>query len=105
MRIMQVGDNFIAKIMMICIYSAFHFVTLEEYYSGYLYLPIFNGVSDGSIAIVALSFATGFVGNNIWATPLYDGTWLNIDGVTVLTLGQLGALGTSTACFLLHIYK
>ena len=105
MRIMQVGDNFIAKIMMIGIYSAFHFVTLEEYYSGYLYLPIFNGVSDGSIAIVALSFATGFVGNNIWATPLVDGTWLNIDGVTVLTLGQLGALGTATACFLLHIYK
>lgn len=84
---MQVGDNLIAKIMMMCVYSAFHFVTLEEYYSGYLYLPIFNGVSDGSIAIVGLSFLTATVGNNVWATPVIDGTWLKIDGVTELTIG------------------
>jgi hypothetical protein len=73
--------------MLVCIYSAFHFVTLEEYYSGYLYLPIFNGVSDGSIVIVLLSFFTAYYGNNFWATPYIDGTWLGIDGVTILTYG------------------
>lgn len=87
MRLVQVGDNFIAKIFMISVFSAFHFVTLEEYYSGYLYLPIFNGVSDGSIFLIALSIFTGLVGNNYWATPWIDGRWLNIDGVTTLTYG------------------
>jgi hypothetical protein len=32
MRLLQTGDNFIAVIMFVGIYSAFHFATLEEYY-------------------------------------------------------------------------
>lgn len=87
LRLMQVGDNLIAKIMTICILSAFHFITLEEYYSGYLFLPMFNGVSDGSVFIILSSLYSATQGNNMWATPLYDGTWLNIDGVTILTAG------------------
>jgi hypothetical protein len=77
----------IAKTMQIAIFAAFHFTTLEEYYSGHLYLPPLNGVSDGSIFLIGLSFYTGYYGNNMWATPIYDGTWLNIAGVTYLTVG------------------
>lgn len=95
----------IAKIMLVSVMTAFHFVTLEEYYSGFLYLPPFNGVSDGSIPIILLSILTGYYGNNMWATPLMDGTWLNFEGVTVLTYGQCAALGVSVACQLLAIYK
>lgn len=105
MRVMQVGDNAISKIMLFSVMSAFHMVTLEEYYSGFLYLPPLNGVSDGSIAIVLLSFITGYTGNNYWATPLIDGTWLGLNGVTVLTLGQIAALGVSLVCQLLAFYK
>jgi hypothetical protein len=76
MRLLQTGDNLIAVIMFVGIYSAFHFATLEEYYVGTLHLPIFNGVSDGSVLIIAISFVTGCLGNNIWTTPAFDGTWL-----------------------------
>lgn len=30
---------------------------------------------------------TGYYGNNFWATPVVDGGWLNLDGVTMLTYG------------------
>ncbi len=105
MRVLQVGNNFLACIMMIGIYSAFHFTTLEEYYVGTLYLPIGNGVSDGSGAIILFSAMTCFVGNNFWATPWFDATWMNVEGVTVLTYGQFFALATGTITFLSHFGK
>jgi hypothetical protein len=91
--------------MICCIYSAFHFVTLEEYYSGYLYLPIFNPVSDGSIAIILLDLYTAYHGNNFWATPYCDGTWLNMDGVTILTYGQVFGIFISACTFLYQLFK
>lgn len=105
MRIAQVGDNAIAKLMQVGVYSAFYFGTLEEYYVGHLHLPIFNGVSDGSIALILLSILTGYCGNNMFATPYYDGTWLKIEGVTVLTYGQIicGSIGIVT--IFLSFYK
>ena len=72
MRLIQVGNNLTAYVFMIGLYSAFHFTTLEEYYTGTLYLGPCNGVSDGSFVIVVASFITGIVGNNFWATPIYE---------------------------------
>jgi hypothetical protein len=82
-----VGDNLIGQIAIVSIYAAFHFVTLEEYYSGFLYMPLGNPVSDGSIVLIGVCIFSGIVGNNFWATPWIDGTWLNITGVTTLTYG------------------
>jgi hypothetical protein len=45
----------VAYIFMLGIYSAFHFITLEEYYSGVLYLGPFNGVSDGLMIVLGLT--------------------------------------------------
>jgi hypothetical protein len=48
---------------------------MEEYYLGELTLPVCNGVSDGSFAIVGLTLLSAVIGgNNIWATPVYDAT-------------------------------
>ena len=69
--------------------AAFHFTTLEEYYVGTLKLPVCNAVSDGSLLIILLYLVTGITGNWIWTIHICDGTWLNIDGIEELTLGQI----------------
>ena len=69
--------------------AAFHFTTLEEFYVGTLALPVCNAVSDGSILIIILYLVTGITGNEIWATEIVDGSWMNIKGITELTLGQI----------------
>ena len=67
--------------------AAFHFYTLEEYYIGILILPKCNVVSDGAFFVILVYIVTGIFGNGIWVTPICDGSWLNIDGITELTLG------------------
>lgn len=62
MKVLQIGNNFISVILFVSTYSSFHFATLNEYYVGTLYLPIFNGVSDGSIAMIIGLTITGFLG-------------------------------------------
>ena len=68
-------------------------MTLEHYYMGILVMPPGNGVSDGAFPIVIASIYSGIVGNNFWATPVYDVAWLGIEGVPMLTYGHLIALG------------
>jgi len=70
-------------------YACFHFATLEEYYVGTLRLPVCNGVSDGSVFLIGIFIATGIFGNEFWAKGVADGKWLHIEGVDVLTVGQL----------------
>jgi len=89
LRTMQCGNNFLAYAMVVQGLGAFHFTTLEEYYVGTLKLPVCNAVSDGSLLIIAMYIVTGVMGNGIWVLTVCDGTWLNIDGITDLTLGQL----------------
>lgn len=94
MRFLQTGNNIISYIFFVGIYSAFHFTTLEEYYSGMLYLGPLNGISDGSFFIIVASFISGLFGNNFWATPFFEieNTWMAINGVPILTYGQFVAL-------------
>ena len=75
--------------MLVMAMAAFHFTTLEEFYVGTLALPICNAVSDGSILVILLYLVTGVTGNEIWTTEICDGTWMNINGITDLTLGQI----------------
>jgi len=85
--IVQCGNNSIALIVLITGYAGFFFATLEEYYVGTLRLPPFNAVSDGAPLLILIMFVTGFTGNGYFTTVLFDGSWLNIDGITELTLG------------------
>jgi len=102
-RIMQVGDNFIAKIFFMSIFQTFHLMTLEHYYKGILVMPPINGVSDGCLWITSLSLYTAYVGNNYFATPVYDISHLGIDGVEMLTWGQCLALLVSGLTFILGL--
>jgi ethanolaminephosphotransferase len=84
-----VGENPIAMVSLIASYMVFHFTTLEEYYLGTLKLPMFNGVSDGSLILIILMIFTGAIGNTWWAEDACDGKWLSIPSVTNLNRGQL----------------
>ena len=89
LRTFQVGNNFLSYAAIVMAMAAFHFTTLEEFYVGTLALPVCNAVSDGSILIIILYLVTGITGNEIWATEIVDGSWMNIKGITELTLGQI----------------
>jgi len=63
-------------ISLIGCYLCFHFSTLEEYYVGTLFLPMFNPVSDGTVYFCLALIITGCVGTDFWAVDVCDGSWL-----------------------------
>lgn len=66
----QVGDNMKAVVAVMAPCASFHFSTLEEYYTGGLFLGPFNGVTDGS-ALVYLTFLfMAIAGNDFWIWPV-----------------------------------
>lgn len=67
--------------------TAFHFGTLEEYYLGILELPPLNGVSDGSLLMVAFYLAAGIIGTEKMSIPVRPGEWMHVPGVPQLTSG------------------
>lgn len=65
-KLVQTGDNgawTMMFIMLACM--SFHFSTLEEYYTGGLYLLPGNAVTDGSFFVIAVCFFLGFYGNDV----------------------------------------
>ena len=52
--------------------SSFHFSTLEEYYTGGLFLGPGNGISDGSAGVISLFTIMGVFGNEWLQNTLYD---------------------------------
>lgn len=50
--------------------ASFHFSTLEEYYTGGLFLPPCNGVTDGSLGVFLLFIFMTIVGNDFWRWPI-----------------------------------
>lgn len=66
-RILMVGNNVYLMLVLATVCLPFYFATLEEYYTGGLFLGLGNGVTDGSAAIYAVFIATGFLGSEFWA--------------------------------------
>ena len=54
--------------MMSC--ASFHFCTLEEYYTGGLFLGPFNGVTDGSVGVILLFLLMSLAGNEFWTAEI-----------------------------------
>lgn len=74
-KMMQVGNGPASLLILLAITQSFYFSTLEEYYIGGLFLGPFNGVTDGSVLIIAIFLVSGIFGNGFWAAPLpgYEG--------------------------------
>lgn len=56
-------------IIIVCL--SFHLSTLEEYYTGGLYLGPCNGVTDGSVIIIVAFVTMGFIGNDFYTIKVY----------------------------------
>lgn len=59
----------------------FYFSTLEEYYTGELYLPLINGANEGSIAIASFFLISGVFGNDLFfqTVTIYNQTYKYTD--------------------------
>jgi hypothetical protein len=69
-KAIQCGNNYLVLFALLGITQSFHFCTLEEYYSGGLFLGIGNGVTDASVIFIGLFIFTGFVGNDWFLNKL-----------------------------------
>jgi ethanolaminephosphotransferase len=69
-KMMQLGNGPVIMLILLAITQSFHFSTLEEYYIGGLYLGPLNGVTDGSVLIMAVFLVSGIFGTSFWASPL-----------------------------------
>lgn len=88
LRIGQIGNNIFSILFMTIGLCTFHFVTLEEYYVGTLYLPVGNPVSDGSILMVGWFIFSGVMGTDFWLNEGPSAEWLGIEGLKYFTYGQ-----------------
>jgi hypothetical protein len=66
---MQSGNTIAMDVLLILTLSSFHFCTLEEYYTGGLFLPPFNAISDGSFMFIGAFIYCGLFGNE-WSQQL-----------------------------------
>ena len=101
LRVLQCGNNFLSYAMLVTAMAGFHFATIEEYYVGTLYLPPCNAVSDGSVLVIGMFLFSGIIGNDFWVKEVVDGSWMNIEGIEELTIGQIVIAVMTLMAFLL----
>jgi len=65
-KCLQLGNTFFLFPSLTAPQMIFFFTTLEEYYTGALYLSLGNGVTDGSVIMLAIFVFTAIVGNDWW---------------------------------------
>ena len=103
LRVLQCGNNFLSYLMLVMAMAGFHFATLEEYYVGILYLPPCNAVSDGSLLVIGMFLFSGIIGNDFWVKEVVDGSWMNIEGIEELTIGQILIAVMTFLAFVMHM--
>jgi hypothetical protein len=67
----------------------FYFTTLEEYYVGGLHLKPGNGVTDGSLPVIAGLIALGFTGNEVMQAEITKGN-VNTKAVNIAVFVCMG---------------
>lgn len=70
MKLVQVGNSGLVMLPLIAATQSFYFATLEEYYTGGLYLGVGNGVTDGSLGLIALFMYAGYAGNDVFKNEI-----------------------------------
>jgi hypothetical protein len=60
---LQAGNTTPMLLAFMSAISSFHFSTLEEYYTGGLFLGPGNGISDGSFGVISIFIVLGLYGN------------------------------------------
>jgi len=74
-KTLQVGDSLLCIFTVLFPCASFFFSTLEEYYTGGLFLLPGNGVTDGSAGIYVSMMYMAYYHNEFWTKPyLFVGT-------------------------------
>lgn len=66
-KMIQVGNNYVLLLALVASTGAFYFATLEEYYTGGLFLGPGNGITDGSIVLIGLFIYCGVFGTGLFS--------------------------------------
>jgi len=86
------GDAVLAALLMLCPMIAFYISTWEQFYTGKLVLPPFNGPSEGLVMGASLSIFSFFWGPMYWqSTSLADGAIAKL-GSYIADEGNLSSL-------------
>src|ERR1700761_8850777 len=67
-KMIQVGNTPILLLALLASTGAFYFATLEEYYTGGLFLGPGNGITDGSVILIALFIYCGVFGTGVFSS-------------------------------------
>ncbi|CEG39698.1 cdpalcohol phosphatidyltransferase [Plasmopara halstedii] len=86
--IMQMGATWKTVGFVLSGHFVFIFATWEEYYSGSLELPIFNGPTEGILIGIALKLFTAIVGVDFWKEESIEGVQNNSLFVIVTMIGS-----------------
>jgi len=70
-KTLQVGDSLLGITTVLFPCASFFFSTLEEYYTGGLFLLPGNGVTDGSLGIYVSMMFMAYFGNDYWKDPYF----------------------------------
>jgi hypothetical protein len=80
--------------------GSFHFSTLEEYYTGGLFLGPFNPISDGSLVIYLLFIFMGIFGNSFWTYTIFEGNSPS-ESLRLIDLSLIGASLSQVVIYLM----
>ena len=69
----SVGQSICLPLIVIGITIGFYCATMEQYYCGFLNLPVLNGVSDGCIIMYLVGILSGIYGEPFWRTEVIYG--------------------------------
>lgn len=72
--------------------AAFHFSTLEEYYTGGLFLGPLNGISDGSLGVILANIFVALFGNEMFALKVSDSMRVIDYVIYPATIASLGVV-------------
>lgn len=89
--VFQIGPTNYFLLFACSLFIGFFYATLEQYYIGGLFLPAFNGVSDGAVILIVFELISGFtgidfhyiylIGCHIWKMPIYQ--WVTLGHLVV----------------------
>lgn len=101
-KMIQVGNNYMVLLTVVATTSPFYFATMEEYYTGGLFLGPGNGITDGSVVLIALFIYCGAFGTSVF-TKVVE---FNFGGaIYSYKISQFFIIGVLTQQTIACIYK
>jgi len=102
-KLNQLGDSMGTILFIASGSMSFFFSTLEEYYTGGLFLGVGNAISDGSVLLYTIYCYLGLFGNDaVLANAIPEsGLWPGSPALSCQTLMLLGTIGITIGTTLL----